>query len=193
MNCSRPLVHSSASKQHSRCGTTLLEMLTVMMMGSVVLGGVAVFLSGMWRSRQAAEGYDSMLNSIVRVASQFRDDVHQATSVELPTGDAQSRTARFTAVLPGERKVEYRAEAGGITRIVRIGQQVKHRESYVLPINATARWEVVSSGGNVIGSLLINRPLQVNSAEPSESRTMRIDAVAGLHSQSIALTQNEKQ
>ena len=175
-----------------RNGTTLIETLAVMMMASVVLGGVAVFLSGMWRSQQASDGYDSMLNSIVRVAAQFRDDVHRAVSVQLPAGDAQSRNAKFTALLPGGQNVEYQAEASGITRVLRVGDKVQYRELYMLPINAAASWEVVSSGGNVVGSLLIKRPLQAGSLDPTESRTLRIDAVAGIAPQSIAIAQSEK-
>jgi hypothetical protein len=172
-----------------RSGSTLIETLAVMTIGSIVVGAAIVLLAGMWRSEQSAENYDGMLKSIVRVAAQFRDDVHQAASVELASGNAQSRTSRFTVTLPGERKIEYQAEPGHITRVVREGDQVKHRESYLLPPSAVAHWEIVSTGGNVMASLLINRPLLVSSIEPSDTRTMRIDAISGLRPQTIAVTQ----
>ena len=156
-----------ANARHRR-GYTLIESLAVITIGSFVVGTAIVLLAGMWRNEQSAENYDGMLNSIVRVAAQFRDDVHQATSVEMASGNAQSRTSRFTVTLPGERKIEYQAEPGSITRVVREGDQVKHRDSYLLPLSAMAHWEIASTGGNVMASLLINRPLLASSVEPSD-------------------------
>lgn len=176
-----------ARQSLGRRGYTLLEMLFVISLSSVLIGGVAVLLAELWRAQDSIDDQNTALNSVVRMAQQFRTDVHQATAVEFSATAAETRSPPFTIALSMQQKVEYRSEVGRIVRVLHSGDEIKQRESYSLPADASVKWQVATNEGVNVASLSITRPMRPGLVEPSSNRVTRIDAVVGREPQQVNL------
>ena len=176
--------HSSLASSHKRTsqrrGFTLIEVVLVVSMASVILGAIGVVLHGVWRVDLTARRHGTTMSSLAAVAAQFRGDVHagQIDSSAPLSGDGLADG--LVIALPGDQVIEYRAAAGGITREVRCGGQISHRETYELPSGATAGWRRTAGDSLPLVSLLVDRPREGNQSALAGRRVLRIDAVVGL-------------
>ncbi|HTQ39138.1 MAG TPA: prepilin-type N-terminal cleavage/methylation domain-containing protein [Pirellulales bacterium] len=202
-------------RQHRRA-FTLVEMLVVTTMVSVVLSIVGVLLHGAWSVEQSDSDHRVLLDSMNRLAQQFRDDVHAAASVQIITPDAASASSKapatcsnnmnsanaqpisqFLAELAGGRRIEYVVDKSAINRTVRSGDAVNQRETYALPPNATIGWQVASlpagsEANSRLASLLVDYPLALKNPADSAHRQLRVDALIGSSPASIALEEPGK-
>jgi prepilin-type N-terminal cleavage/methylation domain-containing protein len=202
--------------QRRRRAFTLVEMLVAISMSSVVLGVVGVLLHGAWQMQQSSSDHRTLLDGMNRLAQQFRDDVHAATSVTVVTPDAASASSgastassadeqaanaqpisQFLAELAGGQRIEYLVDKSAINRIVRSGDSVSQRETYVLAPGATIGWQVASlpegsEANSRLASLLVDYPLASKTPAPSVHRQLRVDALIGLCPASLALQEPGK-
>jgi prepilin-type N-terminal cleavage/methylation domain-containing protein len=175
-----------AMRAAQRRGFTLIEVVLVVGMASVILGAIGVVLHGVWRADLTARRHGTTMSSLAAVAAQFRRDVHagQIDSSAPLAGD--SLADGLVIALPDDQAIEYRAAAGGITREVRGGGQISHRETYALPSGATAGWRRSAADSLPLVSLLVDRPREANQSALAGRRVLRIDAVVGLDQTRVA-------
>jgi hypothetical protein len=167
---------------------TLVEMIVVISVWSVLLGGVAVLLSSLWRIEHASRDHTATLNSISRLADQFRSDAHAAKTATLPNDQNESGAVDLTMNLASGGTIEYRAETGRVSREESLGGEVKSHESYVLTPDAKAQFETSKTGGAELVSLSIARALNPDLNESSDKRTTRIDAAIGTSPSLVSMT-----
>jgi type II secretory pathway component PulJ len=177
----------TAIRDKQRRGHTLVEMIVVISVWSVLLGGVAVLMSSLWRIEHASRDHTAMLNSISRLADQFRADAHSARTATLSSDQAESAADGLTMNLASGERIEYRAEAGRVNREERLGDEVKRRESYAFTPDGKVHFEIGKSGRADLLSLSITRALDPDLHEPSEKRTTRIDAAVATKPNLVSL------
>jgi hypothetical protein len=168
-------------------------MVVVISLMSVAMAAMGMLLHGVWSVQHAMDQQRLSLDTLQRLAAQFRGDVHSAASAAIRTGNAPES---FTLTLPDRKQIDYQLVDGALNRTVRDGEKVLARESYTLPIDAIVKWEIRSSDVNRQqapwqASLLVSYPLSNRLPEFSERRELRIDAVAGLQMHDIRLTENK--
>lgn len=173
------LIRATALKQNrygslARRGVTLIEMMVVIAMLSVAFAAMGGLLHGVWRVQHAMDDHRLRLDTLERLAAQFRSDVHRAASAAIRIGGAnsasisgesseanetgpigaqspsgeQSATQAFTLTMPDGKQIDYQVSGGSVSRIVRDGEKVTARENYRLPAEATVKWEITSSDFN---------------------------------------------
>ncbi len=159
-----------------RRAVTLIEMMAVIALSSIVMGLVGVTLHSAWQIERAMDNHRLVLDSIGRLAQQFRDDVHAAQTVGT---SPNSSAKKFTLNLSDEKQIEYQGAADAMQRLERDRDQIVRRESYTLPPEAAVDWQIESLGKRQQTSMIISYPLDAKPAEFSEQRELRIDALVG--------------
>ena len=95
------------------------------------------------------------MDSISRLAEQFRADVHAAKTAEIAKADGDALPASFestekksepkrqmlTLMQPDQKEVQYRFDGNRITRLVRSGDQITQRRRSLYP-------SIAKYGGN---------------------------------------------
>jgi len=115
-----------------RSATTLVEMLVVMTVASVMVGLAVTtlhLLLGAETESTRAVRYNA---SLARLARAFREDVHDATTIELPPRDS-GQPATLVLVVGPERTVRYELDAHQVRRLENESAGVPHRETYYFP------------------------------------------------------------
>ena len=96
------------------------------------------------------------MDSISRLAEQFRADVHAAKTAEIAKADGDALPASFestekkseperqmlTLMQPDQKEVQYRFDGNRITRLVRSGDQITQRETFALPEHCQVQWQL---------------------------------------------------
>jgi prepilin-type N-terminal cleavage/methylation domain-containing protein len=70
-----------------RRAVTLIEMLIVISLLSVAFAAMAFLLNSVWRIQHSMNAHSLTLNTLLRLADQFRSDVHSAASASIRIGD----------------------------------------------------------------------------------------------------------
>jgi prepilin-type N-terminal cleavage/methylation domain-containing protein len=170
-----------------RRGYTLVEMMFAITLTSIVLATVGVMLHGVFRVQRTMADHTQFLDHLSRLAEQFRNDVHQAQSVE-PAG--QSCVVSFR----DGKQIEYRVAADGISRTVRRGKEILGRDTHFLPIEFAGQWKLdaADAGAKPIATLIVSPVPRENAESQDDLRQFRIDAVVGLTPPEIRFAGGEK-
>jgi hypothetical protein len=155
-----------------RRGKTLIEMLILMSVMSLILGLVATSLVLLFKTdRQVRRDLDQV-TALARLGSKFRADAHAATACQ--AGDtcdlAQS----------DGRVIRYALAEGRITREVRRGDTLEHRDAFVLPRTATARFDMPAEANGRLVRLIIAAAENSDRAFLTAVRPATIEAAIGL-------------
>ena len=157
----------------TRGGFSLVECLIAISLMAVVFSTIAVAMSGLRRASRRIREESQVELDLERLSSQLRADAHLALSVDLEAPDALLLTLR------DERSVRYTLQARSVERVLRQGEEPRHRETYRLPPSCTADWQVDADRPAPMVSLTID-PGAAGSTNPLGFQAMRIDAAVGL-------------
>jgi type II secretory pathway pseudopilin PulG len=161
-------------KQPRRPAVTLIEMQVVITLMAVLLGLTGVCLHGMVRAHDRLKTNTQRRASLDRFSLQLRTDAHAANAARLDD-DQATRSLVLTAADTSE--IVYRAEASEVSRTVRQGETVRHRDTFQLPAVASAQWEISDGHPQLVEVKLL-------SADGLDRRTpavpITIEAAVGL-------------
>jgi hypothetical protein len=115
----------------TRRGVSLVEMLTLMSSCTVILTMSAVLIHRTMRAQEQTRYFFAVERAALRLAEQFRRDVHGARSAATDA-DAGDEGAFLRLEMPAGETVEYRSEEASVLRIVRRDGGPAAREEYFL-------------------------------------------------------------
>lgn len=150
-----------------RAAISLVELLAVLSGCSIVLTLTAMLLHQTMRTQSDTRDFFTTERNQLRLARQFREDVHGAAAATIGGGAAQGETLMQLS-FPESRTVEYRREAGAIVRVEREPLKPTAREEYLL--GDPLRVEVQALKSPVRLSLAISSP----PVEPSTTDPARV-------------------
>ena len=154
----------------ARRGMSLVEVMVLMTAVATMLG-ICVMVLGL-TMRLEADGRASIerAETISRLASRFRSDVHEARTIAM-----DGRVLRLGP--SGGKVVEYRPDDARVTRVlVRAGKE-DARETYRIPQAAGGRFEVREAEGRSFAALVIDVQPRRDRIDPV--RTIEVEALAG--------------
>lgn len=161
-------------KQPRRSAVSLVEMQVVITLMAVLVGLTGVCLHSMVRAQDRLRNSAQRRASLDRFSLQLRTDAHAAVAARLDA-DQATRTLVFTAADGSE--IVYRAEASEVSRMVRHGETVRHRDTYQLPGVASVEWELSEEAQLVV--VLDSVPAQ-GVGKYATAPPMRIEASVGV-------------
>jgi prepilin-type N-terminal cleavage/methylation domain-containing protein len=156
-----------------RGGFSLIEMLAVMTTAAVLTGIAVGILYGLMRLEKTSRRQIARRVTMTRLSDQFRRDARSAREFTAPEAGAQEGSAvlcRFS--LDEGRMVEYRAEAGAVSRTARAGDEVLDRDTFTLAEDATVTVQRIGDAEPGVLRLRIVPP----AGAPEES-PWRVDAL----------------
>jgi len=164
----------------SRRGHSLVECLISVGLIGAVMSTVAVAMHGMRRSCRTVREESTSQLELGRFAAQLRTDAHRALSVNRKGSVDPSVAADVVSfALAAEVSVEYTLQATQIERLLRTGGEIRHRETYRMPISCTAGWQVQTDRASPLVSLIL-QPASTQPGGPLGFQTIQIDAAVGL-------------
>lgn len=157
----------------TRGGFNLVECLIAISLMAVVFSTIAVAMSGLRSGSRHIRQQSEIELDLERFSLQLRADAHLALSVDLEDPDALLLT------MNDEHSVRYTLQARSVERVLRQGDQPRHRETYRLPPSFTAHWRVDADRPLPMVSLRLD-PGGVGSSGPRGFQAIHIDAAVGL-------------
>src|SRR5262245_9002199 len=91
---------AKTARQRRRAGFTLVEMMIVISLSSIVLATIGIVFQGLRSAQRAIGDHQTAIDSIARLAQQFRADVHSAEAAEIAAADLEAAASPADA---GER------------------------------------------------------------------------------------------
>ena len=160
----------------ARRGFTLLEMLVVMALLALFLPLAAGTLVFLFRAQsQSAESLRDAM-ALTQLSHMFHADVHAARAARLPP-DSKDKGG-LTLELADDRTIEYRAQAGSISRVVQHGKTVESREQFRIGL-ARPTFELTDQGREV-ALTIAPRLSNTGGASPvTASAAIRLGALVG--------------
>jgi len=186
----------SAQSHRARRGYTLVELMMVIPLMSLTIGGAAVLLHGAWRVEQVMRYHDETINHITQLADQFRRDVHAANSASIDKPSGEGKLPSFFLSLNDGRQAQYQLDNFFcVERTMRRGDVVLAHESFALPPKSAITFEVGRPNTQPTlskdqASLIISYPLA--GGDFSSSRELRIDATLGTTRDEARLQEGHK-
>jgi hypothetical protein len=116
-----------------RRAVSLLELILAMSACTVILTLSAALLHRIMHAQSRSREFQDVERSALRLAQQFRHDVHAATDAFIEADLGEGRFLRLQ--LAGERAVEYRRSEGAVLRIVLEAGNTRGREEFAFPAN----------------------------------------------------------
>ncbi len=166
-----------------RKGFTLVECLAAIAMIGAAMTTVAVAMSGMHRACQRVREEIASEMELQRLAVQLRADAHEALSAKQEEGEEENAApGSVLLALGNEESVQYTVQAGHIQRVQRRGDELLHRETYRLPEEYSAHWELKKNGSAPMVSLKLE-PHPVELSGRMGDRPVQINAAVGLLTQ----------
>jgi prepilin-type N-terminal cleavage/methylation domain-containing protein len=169
---------------------TLVEMITAMTVGTVLMGIAVSLLVVLLGAEQSGRAHVARSESLRRLADQFRRDVHAAVGETAAKGAVPVSPTRKPGQspedwtedrpecrlsLPDNRSVQYTIGADSISREERTDSKVVRRETYLLPKDSTAAVAVDRTTTPWTLSLTI----VPSDASMRQGHEIRIDALLG--------------
>jgi type II secretory pathway pseudopilin PulG len=156
-----------------RSGSSLIEMLFVISLSVVVMAGVTILITGMWRAQRVMADHRTTMNSISQFAQQFRDDAHLAQNAILTKIGA----AQALQLPQNGKSVEYRLENSSVERTVKKADAIVQRESYRLPAESLVEFEITPFEAGRLASVAIKSPaIYGTDADVAGRREFRVEA-----------------
>lgn len=152
----------------SRAAISLVELLAVLSGCSIVLTLTAMLLHQTMRTQSDTRDFFSTERNQLRLARQFREDVHGATAAANGKDVDQAGTL-VRLSFPEGRAVEYRHEAGTVVRIQRERGKPSAREEYLLGESLEADVQELESPTRLSLSIA-SPPIEPLSTNPAKVR-----------------------
>ncbi len=131
-----------------RTALTLIEVLLATTLAVMVMGTLTATLTGVLQSQHTAARHVEGLKALAALGQQWRRDVHESQSVELPKPDAPAQTLNLA--LTAERVVEYTLAPEGLVRLARGPGQPDARETYYLPGMRPLGWNADAQASGIL-------------------------------------------
>jgi Tfp pilus assembly protein FimT len=163
------------SRHVSRSGTTLIELLVLIAATSVILSLATAAFVTLFRSERQIRDDTAQAQTLARLSSRWRADVHAAVSAKV------DKACELT--WPDGRTVHYAFEAPRISREVRRGQKVEHRDSFTLPSRSQAQFSQAAEATWTVVRLSIRPAVLPDKAYATPPRPATIDAALNPHGQ----------
>jgi len=155
-----------------RPGKSLMEMLLLISILTVIMSLVATTLVAVFKTdRQIRQDLDQQ-TALARLGSKFRADAHAAAACQVGV--------ECELTLADGRVIRYSAKDRKITREVRRGNSVEHRDAFLLPATATARFDLPAQSQGHLVRLSIQPAENSDRAYLTPVRPAIIDAAIGL-------------
>jgi type II secretory pathway pseudopilin PulG len=155
-----------------RRGKTLVEMLVLISVLTIILGLVATSLIVLFKTDRQVRRDLEQVTALARLSSKFRADAHAADSCQVAEA--------CDLALPDGRVVRYAAGPERITREVRRGDAVEHRDAFLLPATATAKFELPDETQGRLVRLTIAAAENSDRPYLTAVRPATIEAAVGL-------------
>jgi hypothetical protein len=169
----RPAQSCSNSRRSAK---SLVEMLVLILILNVIVALSATTLIGAMKAERQVRRATSQNRALAQLSGRFRSDAHRAASCQA------AETCQFT--LPGGETIRYTYAAPRVTREIRRGDEVVHRDSYLLGDAVLVSFEMPeSAGGRLVRLRVVERP---GSARPLLASTRPAVIEAGIGSPSVA-------
>jgi len=154
-----------------RSGKSLVELMVVISVVSVVLAACTTTLAALLHLERQFRRDAEQTTTLARLATRIRSDAHQASGLQ----------AGETCVLslPGGEAIHYALDGRAITRIVRRGEAIVHRDAFRLPGDAAIAFQAVEQSGGQLLRLTIRSSGRPVRGSPAVQATT-IDAAIGL-------------
>ncbi len=159
--------------RRSRRAKTLLEVAIVIALMSVALMLSATTLVALFRVERQVRSSDAHRQTIARLSSRWRQDVHAAASARAING--------CELTLPDGRIIQYAVTPPEITREVRRGDEVLHRDAFVLASQAAVKFDVRAEPTGQFARLTIESPPLPRRRHQPIIRPLALTAVVNLH------------
>jgi hypothetical protein len=144
-----------------RRGMSLLEVSVTITISTALLYGAVLLFASFQRIDRTARKRVEGGREVMRLAEQFRSDVHAAHSVEQNEGSEETPADGpiMTLDIGAKRRIEYRvAEDRQLARIVSVAEQITERDSYGLGPDAVFSIDVVQQPAQFVTLILSMSP-----------------------------------
>jgi prepilin-type N-terminal cleavage/methylation domain-containing protein len=142
-----------------RPGFSLLELLMVIMVGSVLLGLSAGLLHALLKVDRSGRAHLAGLAREARLAHLFRLDVRAAHR-----GWTVDKAGKLALDLGDDHTVEYVAQGKELHRVERMRDAVRNQDAFALPRDGAVRFDIEPRGPITVVRLAIERaPATVDS------------------------------
>jgi prepilin-type N-terminal cleavage/methylation domain-containing protein len=166
------IANGGPAMRRRRRGFTLIELLVVISGVAVTLGVCVGVIHSLLKLDRAARAHLAETTAVGRLGHQFRQDV-RASDRANPGPD------RLELSLPDERKVEYEARPGALSRIERRGDEVVRRETYRVHRAGMPRFASQGEKDDVWVGLVLANDAETSMPGAGPSRAVRIEARLG--------------
>lgn len=169
----------------NRRGTSLVELLVVIVVNGAVLALIAALTGAMLRSEAQARQAAQWTRQLARLSLQFRADAHAANEARIDETPPAAPASQMTLVLGPNDSLEYRAAPGRVDRIRSTDGAVVHRDSFFLADNrldlaANMRLETSAAADRPsMVAIVIDRRAAVEPAKDAATRVYRLEALLG--------------
>jgi type II secretory pathway pseudopilin PulG len=163
---------NSPAMTSRRRGKSLIEMLILISLTSVVLGIVSTTLVALFKTDRQVRRDLVQLTTLARLGSRFRTDAHAARSCQI------DKTCDLT--LADGRLIRYSFEGQRLSREVRRGDAIEHRDAFVLPDTAAVGFDKPATHGGRLVRLSITAQERSDKPYLTAVRPATIDAAVGL-------------
>jgi len=117
----------------NRRAVSLVELLLAMSACTVILTMSAALIHRVMHVQSRSREFQGVERSTMRLAQQFRHDVHNAKDAVVEANLGEGRFLRLQ--LAGEQVVEYRRSEGAVLRILLEAGNARGREEFAFPAN----------------------------------------------------------
>jgi hypothetical protein len=155
-----------------RQGKSLIEVLVVVSLISGALAISTMTLAALFRAEVRLRRDRDQATVAARLADLWRADAHGAVAC------AAEKECVFT--LADGRSVKYEASGSAISREVARGQTTLHRDSFRLPADAAAAFELTKAENRELAVLKV-QPRDPDQPPAAAIRPVVIEAVVNLH------------
>jgi len=155
-----------------RRGKTLIEMLVLITVLSVIMSVVAATLVALFKTNRQITRDLEQQTSLARLSAKFRSDAHAARSCQVG--------ASCQLAMEDGRVIDYAFSPQRITREVRRGDAVEHRDAFRLPAAAAASFESPAESGGRLVRLSIDAAPDSDRAYLTPVRPATIEAAVAI-------------
>lgn len=117
----------------NRRAFTLVELLVSMSVGSTLLVLAIGMVHRAMTLETTARGRAATHRTALRLADQFRRDIHHASAVSLPEGSNGNAPAQLRIELPNQEPTTYAATDRGVIRLQQLASEQTRREEFFFP------------------------------------------------------------
>ncbi|MBT6157641.1 MAG: hypothetical protein HOL01_12435 [Planctomycetaceae bacterium] len=174
-------------KTSRRCGaTSLIEVIVMMSVGMVILGIAMTTIHLLLRAERHTTQAVWHNTTITRLSRVLRDDVHAVREAAVEADDDDG-PANLVLTADNDRRIVYTIEEHELKRTESIGETVKRRNSFFLPVGSSLQFAQVAGPPSVVRLEIERATIAGGTAkktksstdEPTARRTLTIESIVG--------------